>query len=105
WKSLYPTQMIQIAYVNTDKGPCILFQDDMFEKIMNDGTVRSSTGIVLRGLEVISRNNNIVSFCVHETMDKTTHYMGDDEDGFEPLIENERNSYAYFNRYKTVKDY
>ena len=102
WKVLFPREIIQIVFIKTVNGPVILFEDNIFYRIMADGTVRSSIGNIIRGLEVISRNNKIVLFCSHETVNRTTYYVAMDEEDEVKPTEYVRYSKAYFKRYSSV---
>ncbi|MBQ0002812.1 MAG: hypothetical protein KBT21_04685 [Treponema sp.] len=103
-EALYPRELIQVVYVNAAGGPCVIFNHDFTEKIMADGTVRSSIGFIYRGLEVVSRNGKIIGFCSHETKDRTTYYTPMDDETMESVRETEyeKNSIAYFSSCESV---
>gem|GEM_PF-670384 len=102
WKVLFPDELRQIVFIKTADAPVILFADAIFYRIMADGTVRSSVGNIIRGLEVITRDNEIVLFCSHATVNRITYYVAmDEEDDVKPT-EYERYSKAYFKRYSSA---
>ncbi len=99
WESFYPEDLMQTVFVKIDNRVVVLFCDNIFYRIMADGTTHSSVGWVLKGVEVIQRDNKIVMLCEHVTTNRRTYYTAMDEDDYVKEDEYDRHSFAYFREY------